>query len=355
MGNSLCRPTPSTSQSYRSFHVPSKRHYHFDQDISSAPQLQTNIEHIFYKYIEEQTEKWEHKSQIKLVNLQRQASMEFVRKKVNKVYPRRLGEDSMSYEQRISSLTMNHSYPELFESTFLGSHFSGQAELMSELEQRLNTINFGDNSTAFDVDSLMSVVDQLIKEELPVRLLVRRLSPVQGLIISFKREVASTVNGIFKFGKYGMVHTALQVGAIVLDWDLPSLISPHFNYCDIVASLDINSLQMEQNSMIWNFFATLKDYSRRLFNIITFGYFIEHINKTKLKIIAEFCTAWNRTKKYDPISRNCQHFVDELLTALNFDPKILHRSSCGRFFKKYTIGQVCNVMESAYFHKSFST
>ncbi|CAG8521272.1 uncharacterized protein OCT59_006119 [Rhizophagus irregularis] len=154
---------------------------------------------------------------------------------------------------------------------------------------------------------------------------------------SFLRFLA---NYVFK-NKYGMFHVGLEIDGIVLEWGTgdagPHLIYPRINTNKIyekIAHIRINydsNFSQEFNHSTNTFLQDWQHYMQNLFStIINFMrmllYFVLKIGvvpSNKLQIIAQKCVYWNRNYYYDPLNRNCQHFINEILETLNlkFNPK----------------------------------
>ncbi|CAG8454079.1 15500_t:CDS:1 [Dentiscutata heterogama] len=140
--------------------------------------------------------------------------------------------------------------------------------------------------------------------------------------------------------KYGMFHVGLEVDGIVLDWGTgdagPHLIYPKIyvnRIYDKIAYIRVNydsnfSREFNQStnrfSQFWNilchiFSDSLSIISTMYRMLLTFVTNIGVIPSQKLQIIAQKCVFWNRFIFYDPLNRNCQHFIDEMLKALGLE------------------------------------
>ncbi|CAG8612192.1 hypothetical protein C2G38_2153495 [Gigaspora rosea] len=136
-----------------------------------------------------------------------------------------------------------------------------------------------------------------------------------------------------------MFHVGLEVDGIVLEWGTgdagPHLIYPKININQIyeIARLRINydsSLSREFNhstnqlSQFWNdlnqlSFDLLSAIKKLYKYLISFVMNIGVIPSGKLQIIARKCVFWNKNIFYHPVTRNCQHFIDEMLQALGLE------------------------------------
>ncbi|CAG8521233.1 uncharacterized protein OCT59_006117 [Rhizophagus irregularis] len=124
-------------------------------------------------------------------------------------------------------------------------------------------------------------------------------------------------NSLFK-NKYGMFHVGLEINGIILEWGTgdagPHLIYPRVNtdrLYEKIAHIRVSYFSQEFN---------LLDAMRKL---LFFEPNIGVVPSKKLQIIAQKCVNWNKNFYYSPLSRNCQHFIDEMLEALDlkFNPE----------------------------------
>ncbi|EXX63595.1 uncharacterized protein OCT59_025544 [Rhizophagus irregularis] len=133
--------------------------------------------------------------------------------------------------------------------------------------------------------------------------------------------------------KYGMFHVGLEIDGIILEWGTgdagPHLIYPRVNtkrLCEKLAHIRVNYGQ--EFNLITTFSET---WYHKLYNYIlnkmrkflSFVPKIGSISSDKLQIIARKCVYWNKNFNYNPLRRNCQHFIEEILEALGltFNPE----------------------------------
>ncbi|CAG8469414.1 7292_t:CDS:2 [Dentiscutata erythropus] len=143
--------------------------------------------------------------------------------------------------------------------------------------------------------------------------------------------------------EYGMFHIGLEVDGIVLEWGTgdagPHLIYPkiYVNRNNMIAYIRVNyesnfSQEFNQRtniySQLWNtlcqtFPDPLSIITTTYRKLLTFVTDIGVIPSEKLQIIAQKCVFWNKNIYYNPLNRNCQHFIDGMLKALGleFHPK----------------------------------
>ena len=309
------------------------------------PEAVEDAEVVYAQWVKENTDAWLVQENNFNANVLRDEHCPAVTMKMKKKLPIRPGETEADHLERITPEIIAHSYAPVFQSTFLSDGIPGQAELLIELKQIARDVAmFGAATTAAAMIFLSGLTitpfillpllwTRIWKQELPVRLIVTRLYRPRGFFGRLGNSLGASINRAGGWGTYGYVHTALQIGPVVVEWNDSSLVTPHYNLEDILASLDINALRHEENSALRNLFELMKDTGVQLLSILSFGFLIGRINNNKRKLVAEFCTAWNRTKTYHCTGPNCQNFVDELLTKLQFEPEILKKTAYGPFLE----------------------
>jgi len=92
---------------------------------------------------------------------------------------------------------------------------------------------------------------------------------------------------------YGYLHTALQISGSVVDWNSSGLCVPREFSQSVRAALDICSGGTE-----------------KVKNTVQV-----------MRIVSEFIAKQNNFENYSNFSKNCQHFVDDLLKAMSIDIK----------------------------------
>jgi len=136
------------------------------------------------------------------------------------------------------------------------------------------------------------------------------LSPLAKVLGRFTHET-----GVHKW-KYGMVHAALQIGHVVVEWNRNSLCIP----------TDVSNFG-ESALIAIDLVDGLKD------------------KKVQIDAVIKACDIivdYNINKYYDVIKCNCQHFVDDVLKAIGITP-VFSGGVIGQFF---THLQSCNSFEN---------
>ncbi|CAB5379151.1 unnamed protein product [Rhizophagus irregularis] len=132
--------------------------------------------------------------------------------------------------------------------------------------------------------------------------------------------------------KYGMFHVGLEIDGIILEWGTgdagPHLIYPRVNtkrLCEKLAHIRVNYGQefnlITTFSQTWyhKLYNTILSIMKRLSFVPQIGF----ISSDKLQIIAQKSVYWNMNFSYNPLTRNCQHFIEEILETLGltFNPE----------------------------------
>lgn len=145
--------------------------------------------------------------------------------------------------------------------------------------------------------------------------------PVKLILSQLRRgrpPLANTWSSLFKF-KYGPLHSALQVGEVLIEWGRESLVIP--KYEPILPSRQLQFYvhgQGEWRETVGQFVQEMSLADRRrtteekvdvLYRSVT--------EKTRLiENLIDVIVKYNREKKYDLFKCNCQHFVGEAMAAL---------------------------------------
>jgi len=139
-----------------------------------------------------------------------------------------------------------------------------------------------------------------IKESARVKLIVSAISLHNPP--SFVKDTFVKICGI---AELGLVHTAVQIGPIILEWNDSSIVIPcqsqEWYSSKVLLAFDIKTLTEEE------FF---KDYANEVCKVIT---------------------NWNGNYEYGRFTNHCQRFSSEILQALNVDTSILETGKVKKF------------------------
>lgn len=130
------------------------------------------------------------------------------------------------------------------------------------------------------------------------------------------------VNNVYEFGA---LHSALSLDGTIIEWGRgpcgDSLIVPTMDINRFLFAFEVKAREDE------GFFAMLgnkiKDATTYVLNLFSGGAFgrwsVGRANEQKLDKIAKICVMFNRSRFYNPLSLNCQHFVKQILKAIDSD------------------------------------
>ena len=116
--------------------------------------------------------------------------------------------------------------------------------------------------------------------------------------------------------EYGPVHAAIKVGNVILEWDRTNLVVPHFESSvkDVVLQAD-----MRRGSDVFKRAVELTKSLKSLSTQEEVKLLSQSNEKQQiqLKEMSTLIAKYNRCYYYNPVSRNCQNFVDGVLKVLN--------------------------------------
>ena len=130
------------------------------------------------------------------------------------------------------------------------------------------------------------------------------------------------VNNVYEFGA---LHSALSLDGTIIEWGRgpcgDSLIVPTMDMNRFLFAFEVKAREDE------GFFAMLgnkiKDATTYVLNLFSGGAFgrwsVGRANEQKLDKIAKICVMFNRSRFYNPLTLNCQHFVKQILKAIDSD------------------------------------
>ena len=130
------------------------------------------------------------------------------------------------------------------------------------------------------------------------------------------------VNTVYEFGG---LHSALSLDGTIIEWGRgpcgDSLVCPTMDLRRFLFSFEVKAKEDE------GFFASIgniiKGAITSILDFFSGGAFgrwsVGRANDQKLDKIAKICVQFNRSRFYNPISVNCQHFVKAILKAIDSD------------------------------------
>lgn len=155
---------------------------------------------------------------------------------------------------------------------------------------------------------------------------------------------------------FGLLHVGLLIDDICVQWGRGLLgeslieIRNNVKYKDYIFAMEL------KNEIIWSLiketYNNLEDYitgKKPYENMGTLKAY--EIANTQLDQIAETCIEFNKTKKYNLVIENCQHFVMKILNKIKL--KIYKEGEVGKVFKK--ANEIGDPFDFSFAGKVFST
>eukprot|EP01119_Soliformovum_irregulare_P013850 TRINITY_DN3726_c0_g1_i1.p1 TRINITY_DN3726_c0_g1~~TRINITY_DN3726_c0_g1_i1.p1 ORF type:complete len:315 (-),score=47.22 TRINITY_DN3726_c0_g1_i1:80-1024(-) len=131
--------------------------------------------------------------------------------------------------------------------------------------------------------------NDILREKAPI-LKVKLIISAIGMRLP-KQPIMNRLGKITGIAQFGAVHTALQIGLVVIEWDLSGLvyITPSYEYDSFkaLAVLDLDTISFDAT-------------------------------KTKIPDLCQLIARWNGTKTYDKMA-NCQTFTERILEVIGLD------------------------------------
>ena len=154
--------------------------------------------------------------------------------------------------------------------------------------------------------------------------------------------------------QFGPLHTALQVGNVVLEWNDSNLVTPYL----CAAEDQILELDVQKHSKWVEYTTQHGDDMQRAARELNFTEQIEltykittekkHLIDNLIKVIIQY----NKYHYYNLFDRNCQHFVMDALDALEVRiPKQLP-GGLGKYFKALVAGRTPSLQKQFKTHSA---
>ena len=130
------------------------------------------------------------------------------------------------------------------------------------------------------------------------------------------------VNKIYEFG---VLHSAISLDGTIIEWGRgpcgQDLVCPTLDIKKFLFAFEIKAKEDDNFfKYIWN---KIKDAGAFILNLFSGGAYgrwaLGRANNDKIDKIAKICVKYNRNKYYNAMTTNCQHFVREILNAIESD------------------------------------
>ena len=148
----------------------------------------------------------------------------------------------------------------------------------------------------------------------------------------WKKNILREVNRYVKQFQYGPFHVALQIGDMILEWDVLSVVFPrqitHASGAqnsifsgNVHHIEELESTRFSQISVRSDAAATIEGYTDHLNSVVELG----ERREILLDELARVVVLYNRKYEYGLFSCNCQHFVTDVLKVLGIKDMELFR------------------------------
>lgn len=170
----------------------------------------------------------------------------------------------------------------------LASQYFKQEDLVKHYSDERQGMNPTDLSAAQEQHK--SQLGELRGEALEAKL--KSLWRVKLILTALNLSQLQRLAGKWKTWRFGMVHAAVQVGPVVLEWGPSSVVVPtlvsQFEGTHVLLALDVGVLDHDTG-------------------------FVE---QARITDVCRVVARWNATQTYSVLNKNCQHFVNDVLGAL---------------------------------------
>lgn len=210
-----------------------------------------------------------------------------------------------------------------FKNTFLLPNYQPE-KILYEVEQELQQLQeFKDMGCPLTESELKEVIrrindrkSKLSEHKFELILTECQASDIDNIL--FK----SIVNKVYTFGS---LHSALSLDGTIIEWGRgpcgSSLVCPTMDIKRFLFAFEVKAREDK------GFFAMIGEkISQAITSVLNFftggGYgrwSVGRANEKKLDKIAKICVMFNRTRNYNPVRLNCQHFVKHILNAIESD------------------------------------
>ena len=139
----------------------------------------------------------------------------------------------------------------------------------------------------------------------------------------WKKSILRKVNRYVKQFQYGPFHVALQIGDMILEWDVLSVVFPrqithasgpentifsgNVHHVEELASTQFSQISVRSDAA-----ATIEGYTDHVNSVVELG----ERREILLDELARVVVLYNRKYEYGLFSCNCQHFVTDVLQVL---------------------------------------
>ena len=212
---------------------------------------------------------------------------------------------------------------ELFKKVFLLPKYKPD-KIMNEINEELSQVkefkDMGCPLTEAEINETIRRINdrksKLSEHKFELILTECQASDIKNIL--FK----SFVNARYEFGA---LHSALSLDGTIIEWGRgpcgDSLVCPTMDIKRFLFAFEVKA--KEDKGFFKALGAMISAAITAVLNFFSGGAYgrwsVGRANDKKLDKIAKICTMFNRMKFYNPFSNNCQHFVNQVLKAIESD------------------------------------
>ena len=236
--------------------------------------------------------------------------------------PRLLNDIKNIYGMDIDSFAATLGDEEAFKEQFLLPYYKPNKvlkELDILIEDLLEIKNEGDEITEGQFRKSIERLNERRKNlsESKLELILTECRASENNIL-----IRTLINKIYEFG---VLHSAISLDGTIIEWGRDpcgqDLVCPTLDIKKFLFAFEIKTKEDHNFFVyIWN---KIKDAGAFILNLFSGGAYgrwsLGRANSDKIDKIAKICVKYNRTKFYNPMTNNCQHFVREILDAIGAD------------------------------------
>ena len=227
------------------------------------------------------------------------------------------------YKKSLNEFAVVLGDEELFKETFLLPHYRPD-KILKEIGDELQQVKeFSDSCCPMTENEINAVINRINDRksklsEYKFELILTECIASKINNILFK----SFVNSVYEFGA---LHSALSLDGTIIEWGRgpcgDSLVCPTMDIDQFLFAFEVKARDDKGFfSMIGN---KIKEAITSVLDFFSGGSFgrwsVGRANDKKLDKIAKICVMFNRSRYYNPVSVNCQHFVKMILNAIESD------------------------------------
>lgn len=237
--------------------------------------------------------------------------------------PNLISQIEQKYDVSFDKFAVALGEPELFKKVFLLPKYRPD-KLLKEINEELQQVKeFEDMGCALTEQEINETIKRINDRK-------AKLSEYKFELILTECSASDIKNVLFQslvnnFYEFGALHSALSLDGTIIEWGRgpcgASLVCPTLDLKRFLFAFEVKAREDK------GFFESIGNYIKGAVTYIldwfsggAFGrWSVGRANDKKLDKIAKICTMYNKMKFYNPLSNNCQHFVNVILKAIDSD------------------------------------